>query len=620
VSTMTTRPATTSDAVPTPGALVTVRGQKWVVSDVDRADADGGTGSTLVTLQSVEDGRYDDALEVIWEVEPGRAVLPAGDLPPVAAGGFDHPEQLAAFLDAVRWSAVTSADVKTLQSPFRSGVAIEDYQLEPVARALDAPRVNLLLADDVGLGKTIEAGLVALELLLRHRGKRVMVVCPAGLTTKWRDEMAEKFGLHFTVIDSARCALVRQMHGSAANPFQVYPLTIVSLPWLRGQKAQRLLAEVLPPGGPRERRVFDLLILDEAHHVAPGAPKQAYAVDSQQTKLIRWLAPHFTHRLFLSATPHNGYLESFTALLEIVDDQRFARGVKPADADRDEAVVRRLKQNIREADGSPRFRRRVSSAIPVRYPQEERDVHALLEQFARLRRQRAGRQSARRGGHKAADLVTLLLKKRLFSSPAAFARTLSVLSVPQTGADALAALVEKHWEHLSKLPARELLTFYWSMPNPIVHEFADWPDLDDIWTAMRAHRARLATDPDGGAAVNDLRTPEWQIFTAAKAPDPNPGFTLRRDLDGIPQELAGIYSDVVQVERLREVRALVGFTRLDSPDPQDPDLIVTAPLSHAEATWVPASEVRGEGAFFRLPEDLLRAWERRVAGSAAITR
>ena len=80
-----------------------------------------------------------------------------------------------------------------------------------------------------------------------------MIVCPAGLTVKWQDEMAEKFGLDFTVIDSERCAVVRRSHGSAANPFKVYPLAIVSLPWLRGTKAQRLLDEVLPADGPRAR-------------------------------------------------------------------------------------------------------------------------------------------------------------------------------------------------------------------------------------------------------------------------------------------------------------------------------------------------------------------------------
>ncbi|GLZ04326.1 helicase SNF2 family protein [Actinomadura sp. NBRC 104412] len=402
---------------PVTGALVQVRGQRWVVGSVDEQGA-----STRVTLQSVEDGRYGDTLDVIWEIEPARRLLPSSSLPDVAPGCFDAPEKLAAFLDAVRWGAVASADVKTLQAPFRSGVAIEDYQLEPVARALDAPRVNLLLADDVGLGKTIEAGLVAQELILRQRSRKIMIICPAGLTVKWRDEMAEKFGLDFTVIDSERCAEVRRTHGSAANPFEVHPLAIVSLPWLRGPKAQRLLDEVLPPGGPTYPRTFDLLILDEAHHVAPAAPKQVYAVDSQQTRLIRRLAPHFTHRLFLSATPHNGYQASFTALLEILDDQRFARGVPPDKQAVKDTVVRRLKRQILTRDGERRFTARDAREIPVRYPEDEREVHGLLQRFAEIRRKRLTKAK----GRKAADLVTLLLKKRLFSSPAAFAHTVDV--------------------------------------------------------------------------------------------------------------------------------------------------------------------------------------------------
>lgn len=407
----------TTEAQPTTGDLVAIRGQRWVVSDVDAAEA-----STLVTLQSVDEGRFGDRLEVISEVEPGRQVLPSGSLPEITDKGFDPPAQLAAFLDAVRWSAVTSADVRTLQAPFRSGVAIEDYQLEPVVRAIEAPRVNLLLAHDVGLGKTIEAGLVAQELLLRHRTQRIMIVCPAGLVVKWQDEMAEKFGLDFTVIDSERCAQVRREYGSAANPFNVYPLSIISLPWLRGPKAQRLLDEVLPPDGPSYPRTFDLLILDEAHHVAPAAPKQVYAVDSQQTKLIRKLAPHFTHRLFLSATPHNGYPASFTALLEILDDQRFARGMTPDKASVKQTVVRRLKRDIVNPDGTPRFIERQASALPVAYPDSEREVHQLLTQFAQLRRKKLTTQR----GSRATDLVTLLLKKRLFSSPAAFAHTVAV--------------------------------------------------------------------------------------------------------------------------------------------------------------------------------------------------
>ncbi|GGV24053.1 helicase SNF2 family protein [Actinomadura cremea] len=404
---------------PVHGALVQVRGQRWVVGDVD----DTVGTHTVVTLQSVEDGHYGETLSVIWEIEAAARTLPSGTLPDAALGRFDPPERLAAFLDAVRWGAVASAEVRRLQAPFRSGVAIEDYQLEPVARALDAPRVNLLLADDVGLGKTIEAGLVAEELRLRQRAKRILIVCPAGLTTKWRDEMAEKFGLDFTVIDSDRCAEVRRTHGSAANPFEVHPLAIVSLPWLRGAKAQRLLDEVLPADGPTYPRTFDLLILDEAHHVAPAAPKQVYAIDSQQTKLIRRLAPHFTNRLFLSATPHNGYQESFTALLEIIDDQRFHRGVPPEESAVRETVVRRLKRQIVDADTrNARFKARDAREIAVTYPEDEREIHGLLQRFADARRRRLNQTR----GRKAADLVTLLLKKRLFSSPAAFAHTVDV--------------------------------------------------------------------------------------------------------------------------------------------------------------------------------------------------
>lgn len=416
---------TAEETIPRDGSLVEVRGQRWVVSD----SSPGNDGSTLLTLQSVEDGRYGESLQVIWEVEPGRRALPAGSLPDVTPAGFDPPERLAAFLDAVRWSAVTSADVKTLQAPLRSGVTVEEYQLEPVARAIEAPRVNLLLADDVGLGKTIEAGLVALELLLRHRAKRIMIVCPPGLMVKWQDEMAEKFGLNFTIVDSAQLNQLRRSHGSAANPFRVYPLTIVSLSWLRGAKAERLLHEVIEGDG--GKRPFDLLILDEAHHVAPAAPKQRYAVDSQQTKLIRWLAPHFEHRLFLSATPHNGYPESFTALLEIIDGLRFVRGVDPDPVAQRETVVRRMKSQITDDNGNPKFAKRDAKAITVTYPDTERQAHALLNEFAALRRKRL----TTKRGRASVDLVTLLLKKRLFSSPRAFAHTVGVyLETVQQGA------------------------------------------------------------------------------------------------------------------------------------------------------------------------------------------
>ncbi|MDQ3150984.1 MAG: SNF2-related protein [Actinomycetota bacterium] len=288
---------TATTAEPEVGQLVRVRGQQWVVSrlsrsaqPVDELSPARLPGRTLVTLSNVSDDLGEE-LSVIWEIEPGREVVPATQLPAVTRDGWDDPQELGAFLDAVRWGTVASADTRTLQAPFRSGITIEEYQLEPVARALAMPRVNLLIADDVGLGKTIEAGLVAQELLLRHRARRIVVVCPASLTLKWRDEMAEKFGLDFTVLDAAALRELRRTHGLQANPFTVHARTIISLQWLRTPRVQRLLDEVLTPQT-RHPGFFDLMIVDEVHHCAPPAPRKTggYAVDSLQTGAVRRLA------------------------------------------------------------------------------------------------------------------------------------------------------------------------------------------------------------------------------------------------------------------------------------------------------------------------------------------
>jgi superfamily II DNA or RNA helicase len=496
------------EELPQEGSLVEVRGQSWVVARVDAAprSAEDSRPATLVHLQSVADGRFGDTLSVIWEVEPGRRVLPAGSLPDASTGQYDPPSRLAAFLDAVRWSAVASADVRTLQAPFRSGVAVEPYQLEPVSRAVGAPRVNLLLADDVGLGKTVEAGLVMQELLLRGRARRVMIVSPAGLTLKWRDEMAEKFGLEFTIVDSEHCARLRRTHGTAANPFRVHPLTIVSLPWLRGVKAQRLLDEVIPSGdAAREdgRRFFDLLVLDEAHHVAPAAPKQVYAVDSQQTKLIRRLVPHFEHRLFLSATPHNGYPESYTALLELIDDQKFARGVEPDKEALKDTVVRRLKSSVTNPDGTPRFRTRHTRELVVEYTDAEREIHGLLSSFADLRKKRMAPKA--HGGRRAADLVTLLLKKRLFSSPAAFLHTVRI-----------------YLSHLDDTSGRSRAAAT-EVPDWL-EEFGDLAaDLDDFGLAQAENdaltRSTSLTPQEDGQELDLLRRMERWALTHEAAAD-----------------------------------------------------------------------------------------------------
>jgi superfamily II DNA or RNA helicase len=375
-------------------------------------------------LSSVEDDGFGEELTVFWEVEPGTVVLPKATLPRPEPGCFDDPDRLAAFLDAVRWGAIASADASALQAPFRSGITIEDYQLDPVVRALQMPRVNLMIADDVGLGKTIEAGLVIQELLLRHRAHTVLVVCPASLCLKWQGEMLDRFGLEFRIVDSDAVKQLRRERGVAANVWTHFPRLIVSLDWLKGPRAMALLDEVLPQDASVYPRRFDLLVIDEVHQCAP-AGRGVYATDSLRTKAIKQVAPHFEHRLFLSATPHNGYTESFTALLELLDPQRFKRTVAPSQEALKRAIVRRMKSELRKElppreDGTPRFARRDILPLEVAYPAEERRVHELLQEYTESRR----KQARSRGSETAMDFVTILLKKRLFSSPRAFHETL----------------------------------------------------------------------------------------------------------------------------------------------------------------------------------------------------
>jgi superfamily II DNA or RNA helicase len=415
---------------PEQGQLVKVRSRRWVVSDINTSalppkplDPTSDPPEHLVFLLSVEDDALGEELQVVWEIEPGAAVVEKIALPEPT--GFDPPDRLDAFLDAVRWGAASTADVRNIQAPFRSGIDIEDYQLDPVVRAIQMPRVSLLVADDVGLGKTIESGLVALELIIRHRARRVLVVCPSSLQVQWLDQMRDKFGLDFRIVDSVLMRDLRRRRGIHVNPWSHFPRLITSIDFLKRERPQRLFKETLPAEGESVYpRRYDVLIVDEAHNCAPSG-RGKYATDSLRTGAIRLLAPHFEHKLFLTATPHNGYSESFTALLELLDNQRFARGMatdtREFTKQRDAVMVRRLKSELPKDDyGNDRFPKRKLEALEVDYPAEEKRIHAALRRYAELRPTNTQDHAERF----ATDFVLMTLKKRLFSSPAAFLRTL----------------------------------------------------------------------------------------------------------------------------------------------------------------------------------------------------
>jgi hypothetical protein len=195
-----------------------------------------------------------------------------------------------------------------------------------------------------------------------------------------------------------------------------------------------------------------------------------------------------------------------------------------------------------------------------------------------------------------------------------FATTLSVLAIPPSGADELRAEVARNWATLSEATSHDVLATMLKYAPQL--QTLRSRDVDEVMSAVEEHRKALETSRP--QPVADLHAPEWETFTADPAPPPTQDFALRRP--GVDGSLRPLLADVVQAERLRIVRAFTGFTRIDAPDPTDPDAVPRAPISRDKPAWVPAIEVRGEGIFLRLQEELLADWADRVITSRPIER
>ena len=269
------------------------------------------------------------------------------------------------------------------------------------------------------LGKTVEAGLVARELLLRRRIDFIVIAAPPAMTIQWKDELEAKFGLSFEIIDRDRIGEMRRLRGYSVNPWSTGSRFIVS---------HRLLTDEVYAAGLRdalgEFRARALFILDEAHHAAPAAGMR-YAISSQLTKAVRELGERFEHRLFLTATPHNGHSNSFSALLEMLDPQRFTRGVEVRPRDLEPVMVRRLKADLRRLGEA--FPERTIEAVRIGGLPDDTPELALASQLAAYGELRMNRIASLPTQKAAlAKLAFVGLQQRLLSSIAAFARTLKV--------------------------------------------------------------------------------------------------------------------------------------------------------------------------------------------------
>ncbi len=317
---------------------------------------------------------------------------------------------------ALKMSCLDSGDFAAF---YGGRISPEHYQFTPVARMLQLPRPSLLIADDVGLGKTIEAGICLLELLARGRGKRILLVVPPGLIPQWQDEMVSKFGLKFEAIENAAALERAQTRLSEGiKPWVFLSRVITSIEFL---KKREVLASALEPR-------WDVIVVDEAQYLAEsGTPRNPYL--TARARLGPKLRDHTKSLILLSATPHNGYSHSFRSLLEIIEptDASFG-GDKEVVARRvGRSMIRRLKGDISKsgADGAK------VPAFKVREPVKAISVSALADAEKAIFKKVSSycaKTTAAAAQMEDAELVSFamqIIKKRMLSSRTALANTVA---------------------------------------------------------------------------------------------------------------------------------------------------------------------------------------------------
>jgi superfamily II DNA or RNA helicase len=375
------------------GIKVTARGLEWDVTEVE----------TLGPQQRVRLAcSGGDLAGLEWDI-----LVPAETIAIVRSD--PRPEEAGSLDDWRRYHIARLLDqIPGVPAP-PGRIAIEAYQRVPLLRALDMVRPRLLLADGVGLGKTIQAGLIAAELLVRRRAHRILIVCPPGpLLRQWEQEMRVRFGLRFTSIADA--AGLRGAHRGlelGGNPFEATALCLTSMDFA---KADRILAEL-------ERVAWDLVIIDEAHHCVGD--------ENKRRRLAEVLATKSDGLLLLTATPHDGHDPHFAALMVLLDPSLVDGAGRLVGSAYRRHVVRRLKSHIRTASGAPLFRERI--VMPVRVDVTDapavREFHKALSALVAPRLQRS---RDRTGLTDALAFVSLL--KRSMSSIVACVATLRVVA------------------------------------------------------------------------------------------------------------------------------------------------------------------------------------------------
>jgi superfamily II DNA or RNA helicase len=348
------------------GALLEVRGEAWTLTRAQRFDA-----CTLLTLEGRDQSNANTRLRVLDPFDRPR---------PVANRTLSRRPRRAVLLSAL--AAIAGARGRSrLWTAADASIDLWPYQLEP-ALAVIAGATRLLLADAVGLGKTIQAGLILSELFERGWIEHALVVCPAGLRDTWARELRDRFGIAATVLDQSSIADRIASLPPGISPWSGHAVAIASIDLI---KRDEVLAAI-------DNEPLDLVIADEAHHLAPGTDRGAAI--SRIASRVPWC-------VFVSATPHSGDRAAFEYLTSL------------GDAGDSITIFRRQRNDV----GLTSSRR--SHVLGVRPTEAERSLLAAIEAYARAIWSARGRED------RAVRLVAITMTRRAASSKAAIERTLA---------------------------------------------------------------------------------------------------------------------------------------------------------------------------------------------------
>jgi superfamily II DNA or RNA helicase len=378
-----------------PGARILVRDAEWLVRKVDRTVTNRQAVSVVGLSQIVKD-REAIFLEEIDQIE----LLNPADTELVADISSFYRDSILFMESLLRQTPPTD---EYLYIGYQGAMDVVPYQLDPAIQALKQPRQRILMADAVGLGKTIEAGILLSELIRRGKGKRILVLTVKSMLTQFQKELWSRFTIPLTRLDSVGIQRVRSRIPTNHNPFYYFDRAIISIDTLKQDAEYRTYLE---------KCYWDVIVIDEAHNVA------ARGTDSASLSMRYRLANLLRHRsdalIMLSATPHDGKPKAFASLMNMLNPTAIANPEDYGPEDIKGLFIRRFKKDIKDQVTKSFMERKIDVAKCQASPEEESafDIFARLN-FTRLDRQRM-----------AGKLFKTTLEKALFSSPAACLQTI----------------------------------------------------------------------------------------------------------------------------------------------------------------------------------------------------